>query len=1115
MLRRALAAFFLLALPCFAQSVTLKPALSEPALSPDGKEIAFVSGGDIWTVPSAGGEARILVAHPATESRPLYAPDGKYLAFTSTRTGNGDVYVLNLATEAVKRLTFDDGSEQVEGWSPDDKYIYFSSTTHDISGMNDIFRVSIEGGTPMEVTADRYTSEFGAAPGADGKSLIFAARGVASGQWWRHGRSHLDESEIWRIADISAPKYERLMPEGAKQLWPMLAPNGALYFMSDRSGQENLWKYDSPGKAKQLTNFTDGRVLWPAISADGKGIVFERGFGIWKLDLATGRAAQVPIQLRGVPAENAIEHLKLNSGIREMALSPDGKKLAFVIHGEVFAANAKDGGDAIRVTNTPARESQVTWASDNHRIAYISERGGHEHIYIYDFATEKETAATSGDSDEEAPRFSPDGKLLGFERGFDQLVVYDIAKKQERVLVKNGFFERPPLGSDRPFTFSPDSKWIAFFNHGTRMFRNAYAVPVDGSAEPRAVSSLANSFSNSLVWSPDAKFLLMDTGQRTETSQVARVDLTPRTPRFREDQFRDLFKEEKAPTPSTPDVTTPEKSEKPEKTTDKTPEKTDKQETKPAESESMAKLEGDKKDMTADDKEKKDKDKPPAKTQITFDGIRERLSFLPLGLDVNFATLSPDGKWLAVLAEAAGQENVYIYSLDELAKEPAVAKQLTSTAERKNSLQFLPDSKELMYVDGGRIFRVALEKPEPKPVAVSAEMDVDFAREKQEIFDEGWRDLRDNFFDAKMHGVDWQQTRLEIEPRIAAARNADEMRRIMSLMIGELNASHMGIRAPQEETKTFTGRLGLRFDRNEYERAGKLRVTEVVGLSPAEIAGIKKGEYLTAVEGKPLDAHTNLDDLLQYTIDRKINLTVTDEKGKTRTVPLKPVKTSTEKALLYRDWVNHNREYVDKASGGKLGYVHMFDMSSDSLERLFMDLDAEQQGRKGVVIDVRNNNGGFVNAYAIDVLARHGYMTMQRRNFTAAPARSVLGQRSLELPTILVTNQHSLSDAEDFTEGYRALQLGKVVGEPTAGWIIYTSNIPLLDGTILRIPFIRITDHEGKDMELHPRQVDLPVQRALGESYLGIDSQLDTAVRELLHEVENKPQREQLRGGNN
>jgi C-terminal processing protease CtpA/Prc len=214
------------------------------------------------------------------------------------------------------------------------------------------------------------------------------------------------------------------------------------------------------------------------------------------------------------------------------------------------------------------------------------------------------------------------------------------------------------------------------------------------------------------------------------------------------------------------------------------------------------------------------------------------------------------------------------------------------------------------------------------------------------------------------------------------------------------------------------------------------------------------------------------------------------------------VNAATERGLVYRDWVEGRRAYVDKISNGRLGYVHMQDMSANALQQLYLDLDVLNRSKEGVVVDIRNNNGGFVNPYAIDVFARHGYLQFTPRDFATKPGRSVLGQRSLEKPTVLVTNMHSLSDAEDFTEGYRALKLGPVVGEPTAGWIIFTSDIPLLDGqSTVRMPFERITDMNGNAMELHPRPVDVLVERPVGESYTGRDSQLDAAVATLLERI--------------
>jgi C-terminal processing protease CtpA/Prc len=217
-----------------------------------------------------------------------------------------------------------------------------------------------------------------------------------------------------------------------------------------------------------------------------------------------------------------------------------------------------------------------------------------------------------------------------------------------------------------------------------------------------------------------------------------------------------------------------------------------------------------------------------------------------------------------------------------------------------------------------------------------------------------------------------------------------------------------------------------------------------------------------------------------------------------REAVVRPVPPTVEQGLAYRQWVNDRRAYVEKISGGRLGYVHLLDMGSDSLNQLYLDLDAQNQAKDGVVIDVRNNNGGFVNGYVLDVFARKNFLTMTPRDLFGLPSRQSLGQRALGLPTVLVTNESSLSDSEDFAEGYRTLGLGKVVGTPTAGWIIYTGGRQLIDGSTVRTPFIRIQGADGKDMEMNPRPVDVLVERALGETLAGRDAQLDAAVATLL-----------------
>jgi tricorn protease len=1069
-----------------AKTAAVRP-LYDPGISPDGNEIAFVSGGDIWTAPATGGDAHLLISNPATESRPVYSPDGKQLAFVSTRTGGGDIYVFSFATGEVRRMTFDDAAEQLNAWSRDGKWLYFSTPSHDIAGQNDIYRISAEGGTPMPVCADRFTNEFFSAPSPDGQTVAINARGNASGQWWRKGHSHLDESEIVLCHPGAPPTYTSFTDGQAKEIWPMWSADGkSLYYVSDRDGAENIWMKPLGGSARAVTHFREGRVLWPAISNDGRTIVFEREFGIWKLNVASGEAARVAIALRGAPAGPVVEHRSLTNGFEEMQLSPDGKKVAFTVHGQIFAASSKDGGDAARVTNSMGAEDEIAWAPDSRQLVYVSDRDGTPHIFSYDFAARTENRLTNGRDADTQPQFSPDGKQLAFLRGAKQLIVMDVTTKQDRVAA-TGSLDRPPLGSNRPFVWSPDSKWLAFLPVTDRNFRNVTIVSASG-GDAKPVTFLSNVFADDVTWSPDGTYILYNTRQRTEQGQVARVDLVPRAPRFREDQFRDLFKEE------TPRTIAPSRQ------TDTTPRQTD---TTPPPADTSA------------------RQNPPAAAappkivkpvEIAWEDIRRRLSLLPVGVDADSLSISPDGKLLLMTAAAAGQQNLYIYSLDELAREPAVARQLTSTPGFKRDAQFSPDSKEVYYLQQGRIEAVSVDSRQVRPVNITAELDVNFASEKMEVFYQAWSYLHDNFFNPEMNGVDWNAERTKYEPYIAGSATPDEMRRVISLMIGDLNASHSGINpggaAGGGRGAPGTARLGINFDPAEYERTGHLRVSEIVPLGPAALAkGIKTGDTLQTVDGAAIGPHTNLDELLENKSGKRVELGIASgaDGSDKRVVPVQAITRQADLALQYRAWVEQKRAYVEKVSNGRLGYVHMLDMSQTSLDRFYLDLDAANSTREGVVVDIRHNSGGFVNVYAIDVLARRDYLTMTVRGFPSSPARTMLGQRALEKPTILVTDQHSLSDAEDFTEGYRTLGLGKVVGEPTAGWIIYTSNVNLIDGSSLRLPFIRVVGHDGTLMEMHPRPVDIPVTRPVGESYSAHDSQLDAAVQELLRGIGVQP----------
>ncbi len=745
-----------------------------------------------------------------------------------------------------------------------------------------------------------------------------------------------------------------------------------------------------------------------------------------------------------------------------MALSPDGKKIALAAHGDIFAVPAKDGGEGARLTHTPERESDLHWSPDSTRVLYVSERGGHHNLFEYDFNTGKERALTKGTEENETPRYSPDGKMVAYTRNERELHLITLAGMSDKVLARDTL-------EDPVVEWSANSEWIAFTTTGVNAFRNLKVVAAAG-GEPRFISFLANGESAfNIAWAPDGKYLLFETAQRSEDFEIVRVDLTPHVPQYREDELRELFHAPGQPAPAKQD------------------------EAKPKETASTG---------ADNDAQKKEADKKKTEPiKITFEGIRGRVTFLPLGLNATDPHITPDGKLLVFTARSANHANLYSYSLEENPKEPAVPRQLTSTPSEKSSLFFTPDSKELVLLEDGHPRRITLESAQIKPIAASATLDVDFNEEKRIAFDEAWSILNRRFYDADFDGRNWSELRTTFAPYIAGSRTPDEMRRDIGLMIGELNASHSGIRGPEAHF-VKTGRLGLRFEREAWEGGKGLVIREVIPLGPAAVEGtIHPGEKLLAVNGEAIGAHTNLDALLEDQAGRRTTLRIAAADGKERDAIVQPVDSATEAGLLYRAWVEQNRAEVDRLSGGRLGYVHIADMGDHSLKQLYIDLDAQNQSKQGVVIDVRNNNGGYVNGYALDVFSRKNYLLMTMRGEQPVPSRQALGQRALGLPTILLTNESSLSDAEDFTEGYRSLHLGKVVGTPTAGWIIYTSGASLIDGSAVRLPEIRIQDLRGQTMEEHPRPVDVEVIRQPGETLTGHDSQMEKAVEELLAQI--------------
>jgi Tol biopolymer transport system component/C-terminal processing protease CtpA/Prc len=1101
-----------------------RPYLRTPAISPDGALVAFVHAADIWIVPIEGGVAERLTANPSGHGYPRFSPDGAQLAFSSGRTGQGDIYVLPLSGGAVHRMTCHDSYNAVEAWSADGQHLFFSSGRDQQSSA--IYRVDVRGGTPIQWISQPYERLNSLAVSPDGALLAF---NNSRDHWWRRGPNPYGGAEVWVVGSApGADDFRKIGDYTGMNRWPLWAPDGqGLYIVSDRDGMENLWFQPLEGsEASKITSFAEGRLLWPAISADGRTMVFERDFGLWRLDLPSGEARPIPISVRPDTKITPVRVQTYNRELSDLALSPDGKKVAFVVRGEIFADFAdketdkeQRQGPSFRATNTPFRERDAGWSPDSRRLVYTSDRHGDAEVYLYDFVSHAETRLTESDGPKAAPCFSPDGKWIAYARGDDEIRLLDAESHADRAFVRASF------NFSASFAWSPDSKWVVFVARDARSFSNLYVQKIDEDT-PHQITFLGNLSADGPLWAPNGRFIIFTTGQYRAESQIARLDLAPTPPLFREAEFEKLFNgppaDERRPT-NDQRPTTNDKAARTENQEPRTENVEDGEDTKapvePAEEHKPATKE------SSDTEYLKSKNQDPKSIEIVFEGIERRLRFLtPTQMAASADCISPDSRDLIFGGSVAGKHNLWSIPLDEpRADQPP--RQLTSGPSGKWAAQFAPDGKSFFFLDAGQIMIRKFPSGDQNQLHISADVVVDFNREKRQVFDEAWRLLRDHFYDPTFRGLDWSAARAQLAPLIAGAQTHGDVLNILHMLVGELRASHLGA-SPGWSAPVQDGYIGLLFDPVEQAATGRLRIAAVVPDSPAALAGIRPGQELLAVDGAMLNGDANLDALLQRTIGRRVLLRIGEQEigdggqgsepqpdtpspiphppsPNIREVAVRPISADQYAELGYRGWVYANESYVHKISAGRLGYVHIREMSYAAYQQFLSDLDAEIHSKEGVVVDVRFNGGGHTATFILDVLARRSVLLSVFRDRPPADAGHLAGNRVLNKPTVLVINERCFSNTEMFAEGYRRLGLGKVVGRPTGGAVIWTSSTRLLDGTWFSLPRIKVATPEGEDLEGTGRAVDVDVPLPVGESARGKDSQLDAAVATLLEQIDN------------
>lgn len=1008
-----------------------------PALSPDGKWVAFSYQGDIWKVSVQGGEAIRLTVSAADDIRPVWSPDGKWIAFSSNRFGSYDVFIIPATGGLPIRLTYRDSADYVNDWTPDGKYVVFTSNrdfTYHYFNYN-IYKVPVKGGTPRTLVPELSTN---AKISHDGRKVLF---NYGSDREWRKGYRGPANLEVY-IYDLKNRSFHRITKFRGNDKWPLWSrTDSRIYFVSERNGTNNLWEYDiKSGSFKQLTFFKEDEVRNPSAARNADIIAFEYKDGIYLLE-----PGKKPRRLKFAASSDfpgTDFFVKTFTGnVEEFAPSPDGKQVAFVVRGEIFVVSS-EGGKARNLTRSPARESDLAWSPDGKRLYFVSDEAGNRDIYYFISEDPAESRLTRslrinkvkliGTAEEEhSPVPSPDGKKIAFIRGNGNLWILDLEKKKEKLL--------SPGWNISNIRFSPDSRWISFSREDNEFNGEVFIISADGGKPVNITQHPYNDWG--AVWSPDGLFLAFISSRIARNNDVWFVYLPRKYEAFTKEDWKDYYEELK----------------------------------------------------------KKKKRKKQVKVKIDFDRIYERLHRLTSFAESERSiAISKDGKKIYFVTSTP--EGTDIFAVDRI---EGKFNRLTKHGAVAGSLIFADDGKKLFFLKkGGRIAYIDVKSSREKSIGFRAFVKISRIAENRQKFEEGWRALYYNFYDPNFHGADWKALRKKFKPWAEKAATPYEFAYIFNLMLGYLNASHLGCYPPRITEIERTGMLGVILDEN-YKGKG-VRIAKVLTDSPADLPDSKlyPGDVILEVDGVELKPEVNFYSLFANKVGEKVLLKV-KRKGEILEIPVRTISSSRQRQLFYNDWVRETRKKVEKLSNGKLAYIHIQAMSITSFHRFITSLYAVAHGKKGLVIDVRNNPGGWITDYLLAVLmVKNHAITVPRGGGPGYPQerRPVYAWTK---PIIVLANERSYSNAEIFSWSIRTLKRGKIVGEQTFGAVISTGSTYLVDGSRVRLPFRGwyVNDKNRTNMEKKGCPPHIRVEYKLGDYAKGIDRQLEVAVKELLKEI--------------
>jgi len=1071
---------------------------TDAAISPDGDTVLVAYKGDIYRVSSKGGTAVPLTVNAAWDGHPVWSKDGKQIAFASDRNGNLDIYVMPAEGGEATRLTHHSADDIPHDFTPDGKAVTFSSTRTDSAAssgfprgaLSELYSVSTSGGTPkMELTTPAFEAQWN----KDGSKLLYREEKALESDLRKHDNSAFAR-DIW-LYDSEAGTHKQLTNHVGGDHNPVWGKGDTIFYTSDEADDTfNVWKLDLGSlEQNQITKFTKHPVRDLTRAKDGTLAFLHHGTVYTTGEKGKPKALDININVdgHGVDAKT----IPVSNNVSEFAVSPNGKEIAFVARGEVFVTST-EFKTTKRITDTPTQERSVDFHPDGDRLVYAAERDGKWKLMEAKIRNEDEKYFFAGtlidekvlfDADNEAfqPKYSPDGKKVAFLSGRDSLKVLDI-ESGEAVKVLGPEHNYSYADGDITFDWSPDSKWLTIdFIARKRIFiTNVAIVPADGSAAPVDIS-LSGYQDGGPKWHAGGEAVLWFSsryGQRDHGSWGREFDVMASfLNQDAYDRFR-MSKEEYQLMKELEEDAKKKKEEEEKKA--KEAEGEEGEEGEKAEDEKADAKEADKKD------EKKDDTKP---VEIEWDGMQDRTVRLTVhSSNLADAVLTKDADKLYYLSQFEGGYDLWMQDLRE-----NETKLLSKLNADNATIELSKDEKALFVLAGGQISKFELNGggANRKGVSLSASMELNGKAERDYFFEHIWRQVKDKFYTADMHGVDWADMKVEYGTKLENVGNNRDFARMMEEMLGELNASHTGAYFIGGRGGDATASLGLLFDLSAP--LGALVVEEVLEKGPFDKAksDVEAGMKLVAVDGTDLGESVNLYALLNHKAGERTRVTFEKADGTRFDEVIKPISGGAKNQLMYERWVKRSRALVESLSDGKVGYVHVRGMNDSSYREVYSDLMGRNFDKDSVVVDTRWNGGGWLHNDLAKLLSGEQYLKMEvrGREFEGDPLDQWYK------PSIVVMGEGNYSDAHAFPYTYKALDIGETVGMPVPGTMTAVWWEVLHSGDIVfGIPQVGQRDMDGNYLENQQLEPDHRVKNMPEEVAKGLDKQLEKAVEVLL-----------------